>query len=117
CDNLRFGLSPIDSHIPAGGNPQTAIKDQRTKQPWPLAVRGRLSPTNLLWPRGFKATRKFGGVASLQEGKTWPAFTRSLRLSVVARPLGRTLPKPRSSERQNRCEICVWPKLPNRTFK
>ena len=37
---------------------------------------------------GFKGTRKFGGVASLQEGKTWPAFTKSLRLSVVAQLLG-----------------------------
>jgi|SRR5271165_6961610 len=33
-DNLRFGLSPIDSDIFAGGNPRRPIKDERTERPW-----------------------------------------------------------------------------------
>src|SRR5271165_2105925 len=32
-DNLRFGLSPIDSDIFAGGNPRRPIKDERTERP------------------------------------------------------------------------------------
>src|SRR5271165_4061005 len=36
-DNLRFGLSPIDSDIFAGGNPRRPIKDERTERPWQSA--------------------------------------------------------------------------------
>src|SRR5208283_2729060 len=34
-DNLRFGLSRIDSDISAHGNPKSPVTDRRTERPWP----------------------------------------------------------------------------------
>ena len=44
-DNLRFGLSSIESHILAFGNPPGALKDQRTEQPYePLDLVASVMP-------------------------------------------------------------------------